>query len=169
MERILIIGCAGAGKTTLSRRLGEKLNLPVVHLDSIFWSPGNWEHLERDDFDKSLLLELEKSQWIIEGNYDRTIKMRLNYCDTVIWLDYSGLVCMARWIKRIIANWGKVRPDMASGCLEKFEWEFAKTIWNFSKDNRRKYEMLLAEQRDKEIYRFKNPQQLAKFLDSVKK
>ena len=72
MERILIIGCPGAGKTTLARQLGEKMQLPVVHLDRIFWSPGNWEHLDSAAFDAALQPELEKSRWIIEGNYDRT-------------------------------------------------------------------------------------------------
>lgn len=167
MERILIIGCAGAGKTTLSRRLGEKLNLPVVHLDSIFWSPGNWEHLEKEDFDNALRLELEKSQWIIEGNYDRTLTMRLNCCDTVIWLDYSGFVCMIRWFKRMIVNRGKVRVDMAPGCREKFEWEFAKDIWTFNKEKRSKYEAMFAEQTDKKIFRFKTCRQLEQFLQSL--
>ncbi len=167
MKRVLIIGCAGAGKTTLSRQLQEKLGLPVVHLDQIYWSPGYWEHLRREDFDKMLHIELEKPQWIIEGNFDRTLPLRLTRCDTVIWLDYSRFVCMGRWFKRIVLNWGKVRSDMAPGCLERFEWGFAKTIWNFNRDNRRKYETLLAEQENKKIYRIKSPRQLAGFVDSV--
>ena len=167
MYRILIIGCAGAGKTTLSRQLQEKLGLPVVHLDQIWWSPGNWEHLERDAFDKALLLELEKPRWIMEGNYDRTLPMRLEHCDTVIWLDYNRFVCMGRWLKRIVTNWGKVRFDMAPGCFERFEWAFAKEIWNFNKVNRGKYESLFAHSRDKKIYRFKTPCQLKKYLETL--
>ena len=59
MERIMIIGCGGSGKSTLARALGEKTGLPVVHLDQIWWSPGNWQHLEREEFDRRLLEELE--------------------------------------------------------------------------------------------------------------
>lgn len=167
MERIIIIGCAGAGKTTLSRQLQEKLGLPVVHLDQIWWSPGNWEHLERDAFDQALLLELEKPRWIMEGNYDRTLPMRLERCDTVIWLDYIRFVCMGRWLKRIAVNWGKVRSDMAPGCLERFEWAFAKDIWKFNDDKRGAYEILLSNQSHKEIYRFRTDRQLKRFLETI--
>ena len=60
MERVMIIGCGGAGKSTLARKLGEKTGLPIVHLDQIWWSPGNWEHMEREKFDVRLAAELEK-------------------------------------------------------------------------------------------------------------
>ena len=167
MERILIIGCAGAGKTTLSLQLGQKLNLPCIHLDSIYWSPGNWEHLGRADFDAALQLELAKSQWIMEGNYDRTLQLRLESCDTVLWLDYKRWVCMGRWLWRMISNWRTVRPDMAPGCLERFEWEFAKEIWHFNGKNRDKYARLLASHPEKKLYRFRSPRQLKKLLKTL--
>lgn len=167
MERILVIGCPGAGKTTLSRQLGEKLDFPVIHLDKIFWSPGNWEHLDDGAFDEALEKELERHQWIIEGNYNRTLLLRLQYCDTVIWLDYSRFVCMAGWFKRMLTNWGKVRPDMAPGCVERYEREFAGFIWNFNKEKRSKYVTLLAAQEGKKIYRFKNRRMAKKFIDKL--
>jgi adenylate kinase family enzyme len=169
MERILIIGCPGAGKTTLARKLGEKLNLPVVHLDSIFWSPGNWVHLEQADFDKALQAEQEKPKWIIEGNYNRTLPMRLAYCDAVIWLDFSRSACMAGWFKRMIANWRRVRPDMAPGCLERFEWEFAKFIWNFRKDHGEEYYRLLNEAENIETVVLKNRRMVRKFLQTLER
>lgn len=167
MKRVIIIGCPGAGKTTLSRQLGEKLDLPVIHLDKIFWSPGNWEHLENDAFDEALGEELPKPRWIIEGNYDRTLPLRLQHCDTVIWLDYSRYVCMFGWLKRIVLNWGKIRPDMAPGCVERYEQEFAEFIWNFNKEKRAKYEALFTGNPDKRIYRFKTRYQVKKFLETL--
>lgn len=167
MERVIIIGCGGSGKSTLARRLGEISQLPVVHLDQIFWSPGNWKHLERDEFDALLQVELEKPKWILDGNYDRTLERRLNYCDTVIWLDYNRFVCLTGWIKRVITNWGKARPDMAEGCAEWFDPEFAGWIWRFNKEKRRGYEKLLSAQEDKVIYRFKSRHQLRKFIKTL--
>ena len=167
MERILIIGCAGAGKTTLSLQLGQKLDLLRIHLDSIYWSPGNWEHLDRASFDAALHLELSKPRWIIEGNYDRTLPLRLESCDTIFWLDYSRWVCMGRWLWRMIINWRSVRPDMAPGCLERFEWDFAKEIWHFNQKNREKYQRLFANCPEKTLYRFRSPRQLKRFLKTL--
>ena len=89
MERVMIIGCGGSGKSTVARQLGEKTGLPVVHLDQIFWSPGNWQHLEKEEFDSLLRIELGKPRWILDGNFNRTIEMRLERCDTVIYQDFN--------------------------------------------------------------------------------
>ena len=78
MERIMIIGCGGSGKSTLARQLGEKTGLPVVHLDQIWWAPGNWKHLDWEEFERRLMAELEKPQWILDGNFNRTIETRWN-------------------------------------------------------------------------------------------
>ena len=97
MNRVMVIGCGGAGKSTLARKLGEKTGRPVVHLDQIWWAPGNWQHLEKPEFDERLLAELEKPRWIVDGNFNRTIELRLERCDTVIYLDYPRLVCLKNW------------------------------------------------------------------------
>ena len=99
MERIMIIGCGGSGKSTLARELGEKLKLPVVHLDKLFWTPG-WVPVSREEFDKRHLAALERDKWIIDGNFDRTIPARLQYCDTVLYLDYSRFACVPQCTDR---------------------------------------------------------------------
>lgn len=167
MERIMIIGCGGSGKSTLARILGEKTGLPVVHLDQIWWSPGSWKHLEREEFDHLLLAETEKPRWILDGNFNRTMELRLSRCDTVIYLDYSRWVCLFSWLKRVITNWGKARGDMAPGCAEWFDPEMAGWIWNFNRQNRQRYHELLAKQADKTVLIFKNRRQLRAFLAAL--
>jgi len=166
MERIMIIGCGGSGKSTLARILEERTGIPIVHLDNIYWSPGNWQHLEREDFDRILLEELEKPQWIMDGNFNRTIELRLQKADTVIYLDYNRMVCLLHWAKRVITNWGKARPDMAPGCNEWFDPEFAAWIWKFNRTNRKRYYMLL-EQSGKTVYIIKSPRRLKRFLKDL--
>ena len=139
MERVMIIGCGGSGKSTLARQLGEKTGLPMIHLDQIFWSPGNWQHLERPEFDVRLAAELEKPQWILDGNFNRTLELRLSKCDTVIYLDFNRFACLRGWLVRVIHNWGRAREDMAEGCSEKFDPEFARWIWNFNKNYRKRF------------------------------
>ena len=92
MQRILIIGCGGSGKSTLARELGSRTGLPVMHLDQIWWKPGSWEHLSQEEFDEQLETLLNQPQWIMDGNFDRTLEKRLEKCDTVLYLDYNRLV-----------------------------------------------------------------------------
>ena len=167
MERVMIIGCGGAGKSTLARKLGEKTGLPVVHLDQIYWRPGNWQHLEREEFDCLLMTELDKPRWILDGNFNRTMELRLERCDSVIYLDINRVQCILGWLKRVITNWGTARPDMAPGCNEWFDPEFGKWIWNFNKQNRERYLKLLGQQMDKKIYILKKRRQVKRFLESL--
>lgn len=167
MERVMIIGCGGSGKSTLARQLGEKTGLPVVHLDQIYWSPGNWQHLEKEAFDSKLMIELEKPRWIVDGNFNRTMEMRLEKCDTVIYLDFNRVQCILGWLKRVITNWGTARPDMAPGCNEWFDPEFAKWLWNFNKQNRARYLEILTRQSDKTVIILRNRRQVRRFLNSI--
>ena len=166
MERIMIIGCGGAGKSTLARQLGEKLNLPVVHLDKLFWLPG-WEHISRAEFDRLHLEMLKKETWILDGNYDRTMAERAKYCDTIIYLDFSRFACLLGVAKRIMTTYGKVRPDMGAGCPERFDWEFLKWVWDFNKNNREKIYRLLNEAEGKETIVLKNRRAVRKFLKQL--
>ena len=167
MERVMVIGCSGAGKSTLSRKLGEITGLPVVHLDRIFWSPGNWGHLEKDEFDVALEKEVQKDRWIIDGNYNRTIPLRLARCDTVIYLDFSTMRCMIGWIGRVIRNWGTARPDMAPGCAEWFDPEMAGFIWNFNRKNRKRYHQMLEDAEGVNVVILKNRREVRRFLERV--
>ena len=167
MERIMIIGSGGSGKTTLARKLGEKTGLPVVHLDQIWWSPGNWKHLEREEFDVLLQKELEKPQWILDGNYNRTLEARLEKCDTVLYLDFPRTVAFTGWLRRVIKNWGHAREDMAPGCAEWFDPEMAKWIWNFNKTNRENYYKILNEAEGVQTIVLKNRRAVKKFLSQV--
>ena len=167
MERIIIIGCGGSGKSTLARSLEALTGLPLVHLDAIFWSPGNWQHLEREEFDRILTEELEKPRWIMDGNYDRTLELRLQRADTVLYLDYNRAVCLLHWAKRVITNWGKARPDMADGCAEWFDPEFVSWIWNFNKNYRERSYRMLGEAENIETIVLKNRRMVKRFLDTL--
>ena len=166
MERIMIIGCGGAGKSTLARKLGEKTGLPVVHLDKLFWKPG-WESLSRDEFDVLHRRELAKERWIIDGNFDRTIPERLARCDTVIYLDFSRLACLLGVCKRILTTYGTVRPDMGEGCPERFDWEFLCWVWNFNKNKRARNYRLLSEVEGVDIIILKNRRQVERYLRNL--
>ena len=165
MQRVVIIGCGGAGKSTLARQLGEKLNLPVVHLDKLWWKPG-WVESSREEFDAKLAEELAKPQWIMDGNFNRTINQRIARCDTLIYLDFNRVTCLMGVLKRVLTTYGTVRPDMPEGCPERFDWEFLKWVWNFNRNNREKtYGQLVKLPADKVII-LKNRREVRKFLQN---
>ena len=167
MERIIIIGCGGAGKSTLARKLGEKTGNPVVHQAQIWWAPGHWQHLEREEFDRRLMEEVEKPRWILDGNFNRTLEVRLEKCDTVIYLDFSRMACLRSWMGRVIKNWGHARADMAEGCTEWFDPEMARWIWRFNRDNRQRYYGLLGGLEGKQVYILKNRREVERFLKEL--
>ncbi len=166
MERIMIIGCGGAGKSTLARQLGEKLNIPVVHLDKLFWHPG-WVESSKEEIDEKIRIEMEKPQWIMDGNYNRTLPERLKCCDTVIYLDFSRVSCLLGVAKRIITTYGRVRPDMGEGCPERIDLDFLKWVWNFNKNKRENYYRLLNEAEGVETIVLKNRRMVRRFLNSL--
>ena len=166
MERILIIGCSGAGKSTLARALSQKLGLPLIHLDQLWWT-GEWKHVTREEFDSRLAMAVNMDRWIIDGNYSRTIPMRLPKCDTIIYLDFNRWECLLSVAQRWFRYRGKKRPDMGGNCPERLDWEFIKFIWNFNQNNRvRNYTWIAQAQHAKAIV-LKNRKQVKHFLDCL--
>ena len=166
MERILIIGCSGSGKSRLARKLGQKLGLPVIHLDQLWWTE-NWQNVTVEEFDSRLAMALNMDRWIIDGNYSRTMGVRLSQCDTVIYLDFSRWACLLGMCQRLLSSRGKTRPDMSAGCPERFSWEFVKWIWDFNNNNRVRNYTYLAQAKHAQSVVLKNRREVKAFLDTV--
>ena len=162
----MIIGGCGCGKTTLAKKLQDKLKIPLVHLDVLYWR-DHWQHVSHDEFDELLLQEVTKPRWIMDGNFSRTIPFRLKYCDTVIYIDYSRLQCVYGVIKRVVSNFGKSRPDMGGYCPERFDFEFIQSVWNFNRRNRKLYYEMLHHASGVKVIILKSRKQVRTFLEKV--
>ena len=164
MKKILIIGSGGSGKTTLANRLGEKTGIKVIHLDTLYWKP-DWVRTEEAQWQKTVSELIAGEEWIMDGNYSRTMEMRMAAADTVIFLDLPRAACLWRILKRITYYYGKNRPDVAEGCKEKFDLEFLLWIWNYPARTRPKVLALIEKFKDNiEIIRLKSSKEVEEFL-----
>ena len=105
--KAIVIGCPGSGKTTFSNKLADKTKTELFYLDRIWHLPDK-TNVSREEFDQKLAEILKKEEWIVDGNYQRTLETRLKECDTVFLFDLPTEVCIEGAIERI----GKVRPEM---------------------------------------------------------
>ena len=94
MQRAIVIGCPGAGKSTFARKLRARTGLPLYYLDMLWHRPDR-TNVSRQAFDAALSAILATDRWIIDGNYQRTLEMRLQACDAVFFLDYPLPLCLA--------------------------------------------------------------------------
>ncbi|MCR9214108.1 MAG: adenylate kinase [Proteobacteria bacterium] len=132
---MLVLGCAGSGKSTLSQQLAELIGVPAICLDQHYWKPG-WEGSDRQTWQRVTNDLAARPEWVMDGNYSSTFPTRLKRADTAIFLDVPRLTCLSRVTLRTVRNYGKVRQSMPAGCPERFDLEFFQYIWNFEKTHR---------------------------------
>lgn len=170
MKRVLVIGSGGAGKSTFARRLGERLGLPVIHLDRAYWHPG-WVETPKDEWRRKVEEMCAGETWVMDGNYSGTLEVRLAACDSVIFLDLPRVLCVWRVLRRSFMYGERGRSDMAEGCRERPDLEYVKFIawvWNYRKRSRPKVLALLeSAASDKRVVRLRSSEEVERFLAEV--
>jgi adenylate kinase family enzyme len=145
MQRVMIVGQPGAGKSTLARRLGQLTGISVVHIDTIHWQPG-W--VERSAAEKTrLCLEVEaRDQWIFEGGHSTTWAHRIGRADLLVWIDRSTALRFWRVLVRAVRHRGRTRPDLPEDCPEQLGrlGELFRFMWTTRKVSREKMQKLAA-------------------------
>jgi adenylate kinase family enzyme len=143
-RRILVLGPSGAGKSTLARRIGARLDLPVVHLDTFHWNPG-WIESEASRFRERLAAAAAGDAWVMDGNYTAHLDLRLPRTEAVIWLDLPRYVYFSRAVWRSFRNYGRERDDLGPGCPEQFDLSFLTDwVWNYETRSRGHHAQLMA-------------------------
>ena len=163
MQRVLIIGPCGAGKSTLATALARKLALPVYHMDQLNWRPG-WVESSKDEIRESLKNIVATDRWLIDGTYGGTLDERLVRAETVVYLDYPIRLCVARLLRRIWTYRGRSRPDMTEGCPERFDLEFLIYLMRWNSGPRPRMEAKLRGHEHK-IIRLRSPDELQRWMD----
>ena len=158
MNRIMIIGCPGSGKSTFARGLAAKMGLPLYYLDMMYWNPDRTTK-PKDEFRAALRKTVALPEWIIDGNYGSTLEVRMEACDTVIFLDYPVEVC----ISGVEERRGKPRPDMPWVETEP-DLEFIEFIQKYNEESRPKVIELLEKYKEKNIIIFKSRAEADEYL-----
>ena len=162
MKKILVIGCPGSGKSTFSKALHRMTGIALYHLDNLYWNQDKTT-VSREVFLDRLNRILPRQEWIIDGNYASTMELRMQHCDTVIFLDYPAEVCLAG----IRARHGKPRSDIP--WLETGEDpEFIQYIKTFQAEGRPGILALLETYAHKNIFIFSSRQEETAFLSGKK-
>ena len=124
MDKVIVLGSAGSGKSTLERKIGELLEIEVIHLDSYYWQP-NWVATPDDEWTAKVKELLEHERWVMDGNYTRSLELRLKTADAVIFLDRSRLFCIWHVFKRLMLYRGESRQSLRKDAQKKLTWTFS--------------------------------------------
>lgn len=162
MNKIIVIGCPGSGKSVFSKSLNKITGIPLFHLDMLYWNKDKTT-VEKPVFLESLSQIMQKEQWIIDGNYASTMELRIKACDTVVFLDYPVDVCL----EGVKERKGKKRDDLPWVETE-YDEEFMEFIKTYNSESRPKVLELLEKFSNKNIFVFKNRTQAQEFLNDLK-
>ncbi|MBA8878271.1 AAA family ATPase [Phyllobacterium myrsinacearum] len=167
MKRILIVGCPGAGKSTVAKQLAEMTGLPLIHLDRHYWLPG-WKRPDSAAWHMTVEKLVAQPAWIMDGNYSGTLEPRLRSADTLIHLDYPTWLCVWRVIRRTARGWGHNRDnELAPECRERFDWQFLRFVIRYRREQRDR-DLARMTEFSGEIHRFTSPTALKSFVRTIK-
>lgn len=145
MERVVILGPGGAGKTELATSISHRTGLPVVHLDVLFWRHG-WTPAPQEEALRAFAAAIAGERWILDGNFlpVESDDARFDRADTVIFLDLSRAACLWRVLKRLVRDRRRSRPDLPEGCGESFDLSLLRSIWRYPRIDRPRVLAILA-------------------------
>lgn len=164
MKKVIVIGCPGSGKTTFAEKLNKYTGLPLYYLDAIWHKPDK-THIPREEFDQRITEVFATPEWIIDGNYNRTIEIRLKECDTVFLFDLPPEVCIQGATDRL----GKGRYDLPWLETEP-DPEFMRFIEEFPQTTLPKiYELIEKYKEGKHIVIFKSREEADEYINKIKR
>lgn len=164
-KRIAIIGISGSGKSVFARELSKRTGLPLFHMDNLFWK-GEWEAVPESKYLEDEQELIKKDTWIIEGYVDEKESDRLQVADLVIYLDYPGIFCFLRVIKRWLMHRRVSRPELPKEALERLHVSFLWVV--LMRKERPGIEKALELSEQKNVVRIHSPRRLHKFLETSK-
>lgn len=169
MERVVVVGCSGSGKTTVARMLGERLGAPVTDLDGLFWLPG-WQERPDDEFLPMVEQAVVGDRWVLSGNYRRTQHLTWPRATTIVWLDLPKPAVMRQVVARTVRR-AVTGEECCNGNRERVRQWFDRDdnimlwAWRNHAPTRERY--AAAMEGDDRWVRLTSRRAVARWLDSV--
>jgi adenylate kinase family enzyme len=116
--RIKIIGTSGSGKTTLARQAAQRLGLPYIELDALYWGP-DWTERPTDEFAAAIRRAVGADGWVMCGNYETMRHLIMPRVQVLVWLDYPHWLVMSRVLRRSVRR-SLTRETLWAGNHESF-------------------------------------------------
>lgn len=165
MNRVIVIGCPGSGKSVFSRKLHDITGLPLYPLDMIRWREDK-TFIPRERLIEEINRIAVTDKWIFDGNYGSTMELRMSYCDTIIFLDYPTEVCYDGITKRR----GTVRPDMPwVESPDEIDAEFVNKVLSYNTVDRPVVLERIEKYSDREIHIFSTRAEAEEFLGGLRR
>ncbi len=131
MRRIIVVGSQGSGKTSLALMLGQKLRLPVIHLDVLYWRPG-WKPSDMASFRLRVTEAIAGDEWIVDGSFSGlAFDLTLARSELLVVIDRPRWLCQWRILWRSVFDRDTTRPDLPEGCPEQFDWKLMREAWRY--------------------------------------
>ena len=164
MKKVAIIGCGGSGKSHVSRRLGRALDAPVTHLDEVYYD-DEWNPLPPEKFEALQRDLVSQPSWVIDGNYNSTLQIRLEACDTAVFLDLPTWQCLWGIFSRQLRHGA---GQQAGGIYNRLTWNFVKYVAGYRRTMRPKALAKFTEYAEHaDVVKLRSRRQVRRWLDQV--
>lgn len=173
LNRINVIGTSGSGKSTFSRELANRLNLPYIEMDALYWK-DDWKFANDEELMENIRKITESEKWLLDGNYNRTQPIKWKNVQTIIWLDYPFYLVFYRVLKRSIARLFDKKTLWGTNNRESFQKSFLSKdsiivwMWTSFPNMKKRYSKLFEKNtKDWQLIRLTSPAMAKQFLKNL--
>jgi len=175
MQRINVVGTSGSGKSHFSQRLAHSIACDYIEMDQLYWEK-NWQEPSDEVFIEKLKTAISGESWVLDGNYNRTVSVKLAKADTIVWIDYSFSRTLYQAVKRaLIRCLTKVEIGSGTGNTENFRKSFMSRdsvlLWTLKtyQSNKVRYQTLMENETYQDIHfvRLTSPAQAKSYIEMV--
>lgn len=166
-RRVMVVGSPGAEKGALARAIAERLRLPLIELESVYWRPG-WTRPDAQTWRRQVAELAAREEWVMEGTFPSTLDLRVARADWFVYVDAPMLVCLSRKFKEMMRRDAGKRPEVAPGCPRRFDARLLKFIWTFPTSTAHQISAIIArERRNRTIFILRSKREQDEFLAKV--